>query len=178
MNLLTEIDFRYDWVSATLNGLESAFSRIQEEASANPGFDGLWQLEYSETVFGIAFVLAQTYITGTVANINELHEHRGEKPIDKLDCYSDSLWYLPDETSPIILINSIANYFKHHEEWDKWPANNQTVKSLHRFGIGENIEFPCHVAASKLWNENEIFNLHNLLTIISEWRKHVLLKYK
>ena len=134
-------------------------------------------MEYVETVFGIAFVLAQTYITGTVADINKLRELRGEKSVDKIHCYSDSLWYLPDDTSPILLINSIANYFKHYEEWDKWPEN-WTVETLHRVGIGENTEFPCYVAATKLWNENEIKNLHHLLTIISEWRKHVLLKYK
>lgn len=151
--------------------------RIQEEVDTNPWFDGLSQLEYSETVFGIAFVLAQTYITGTVTDINELREHRGEKPIDKIICYSSSLWYLSNEISPILLINSIANYFKHYDEWDIWPAN-LTVKTLHRVGIGEDTEFPCYVAATKLWNENEIENLHNLLTIISEWRKHVLLKYK
>lgn len=177
MKVLTDLDYRYDWVATTLNGLESAFSRIQEYADENPWFDGLWQLEYYEPVFGIAFVLAQTYIVGTVADINKSRGFRKEKSINKLVCYSDSLLDLPGGTSPILLINSIANYFKHYEEWDKWPSN-PTTETLHRVGIGEDTEFPCYVAATILWNEDEIGNLHNLLTIISKWRKHVVLKYR
>lgn len=173
---LAEFDFRYNWISLILHALESGFTGIRETADAEPWFDGLWQMEQAESILGIAFVAAQTYITGTVEDINEIRESKGKSTINKLDYYSDAPQLVPSGVSPILLANSIANYYKHHDEWDKWPAN-LTGETLGKVGIGEGTEFPCYVAATKLWAENEIENLKNLLAIISEWREYILSKY-
>jgi len=172
-----EIDFRYDWVSLTFHALESGFTSIRKKADAEPWFDGLWQLEHAEAILGIAFVVAQTYILGTVDDLNEIRKSEGKSQMDKVNCYSDSPKKLPSGVSPILLINSIANYYKHHDEWDRWPTN-LTGETLCNVGIGEGTEFPCYVAATKLWAEKKIDNLKNLLTLISEWRKYILSKYK
>lgn len=174
---VADLDFRYDWVSVTLDALESGFKILQEKTDVEPWFDGLWQMEYAESILGIAFVIAQTYILGTAEDVNTICESKGKSPISKIDLYSDVPQLVPNNVSPILLINSIANYYKHHEEWETWPTN-LTGKVLSNVGIGKDTEFPCYIAATKLWNDNEIRNLKNLLTIISRWREYILAKYK
>jgi hypothetical protein len=74
------------------------------------------------------------------------------------------------------LINSIANYYKHQDEWVEWP-NNYTTKDLADISIDRKTDFPCYETALKLWPEDKIEDLQNLLHIISNWRSHILSKY-
>lgn len=180
---LAEMDFRHAWISVTLRALKSGFKITDKIAKANPWFDGTWQLEHAENILGIAFVTAQTYILGTVEDLNMIRKHSGKSRIDKRQYYSCFPKLLSNKISPILLINSIANYYKHRDEWteggwaQEWailPQNKETVKTLKQVGIGSATEFPCYVAATKLWGAKNIENLECLLEIISEWRKHVL----
>ena len=173
---IEEFDYRYDWVGTILNSLEIGFERIRERAKEEPWFDGIWQLEYSENIFGIAFVTAQTYILGVVENVNKIRERNGKKPKDKIEYYTDDSNPLSNGISSILLINSIANYYKHHDEWHKWPTNI-TGKTLTQVGIVDNTEFPCNVATTILLGESMKYNLNNVLALISEWRKYILPKY-
>ena len=174
---LHEVDFRYDWVTLTLHALKTGFESVREKADANEGFDGLWQLEHIENILGIAFVVAQAYISGTVEDINKVRQSNGKREKGKMEYYTDDDEPLPSGISRILLINSIANYYKHHDEWDAWPPN-LTGRTLANIGIMESTEFPCYEAAKNLWDENDIENLGNLLSIISEWRKYILSKHK
>jgi hypothetical protein len=173
---LHEVDFRYDWVSLTLHALKTGFESVREKAGENEWFDGLWQLEHVESILGIVFVAVQAYILGTVEDVNKIRESNGKGKKGKIEYYSDDDEPLPSGVSRILLINSIANYYKHHDEWDTWPTN-LTVRTLAGVGITESTEFPCYEAAKNLWDENDIENLGNLLSIISEWRKYILSKY-
>jgi len=175
-----EIDFRYHWVSLALNALRSGFTDIQKKADTEPWFDGLCQHEYAESILGIAFIIAQTYILGTVGDVNRIRKSSGKSQKGKIDYYSDVPKSLCNGVSQILLINSIADYHKHHDEWDGWGKGRSkpTTQILAGIGIVESTEFPCYVAATKLWDENEIENLGNLLTLIREWREYILSKYK
>jgi hypothetical protein len=174
---VNEFDFRYDWTSVILDALESGFKIVQQKADAEPWLDGLWQMEHAEGVLGIAFIVAQAYILGTVEDLNRIRESEKKSSVSKIDIYSDVPQLLSNNVSSILLINSIANYYKHHDEWDSWPTN-LTGEVLGNVGIRKGTEFPCHVAAAKLWGENEIGNLKTLLEIISKWREYILAKYK
>src|SRR2546421_13036673 len=117
-----EIDFRYDWVSLTLHALKSGFESIKETEKREPWFDGLWQLEHAESIFGVAFVAAQAYILGTVEDINHIREGKGMARLKKINYYFDDPVTLSNGASRILLINSMANYYKHHDEWgNTWP---------------------------------------------------------
>jgi hypothetical protein len=157
--------------------LETGLLSIEERGKAEEWFDGLWQLEHSESLFGIAFVSAQTYIFGTVQDINKIRRGSGKPSLDKTKYYADETKPFLSETSRIMLINSIANYYKHHDEWEVWPVN-LTTKTLADVGITDHTEFPCYKAATTLWGEKECQKLGNLLRIISEWRGSILKKYK
>ena len=144
---VSEFDFRYDWVAVTFDSLETGFKTIQKEGNSESWFDGPWQKEYAENILGVAFVVAQTYILGAVEDLNEVRESNSKNPVNKIDVYSDASQSLSNSVSSILLINSIANYYKHHDEWDIWPSN-LTVEVLGKVGIGKDTEFPCCVVAS------------------------------
>ncbi len=80
---LYEIDFRYDWVSVILHSLNSGFEAIRNKAEQQPWFDGIWQMENAESIFGLAFVAAQTYILGSVEDVNKIRESAGKERIEK-----------------------------------------------------------------------------------------------
>lgn len=176
MNLY-EADFRHDWVCLTLRALKTGFESVRQKANENEWFDGQWQLEYAESILGIAFVTAQAYILGTVEDLNDVRMGNGKEAKNKIEYYSDDCEPLPNGLSRILLINSIANYYKHHDEWDSWPTNT-TGNTLTNVGINENTEFPCYQAAKTLWGESGIENLDQLLLIASDWRKYLLPKYE
>lgn len=173
-----EIDYRHDWVSLTLNALKTGFASIKEMADEMPWFDGLWQLEHAESIFGIAFITAQTYILGTVEDINDIRKSASKSEIGKIDYYKDDKCPLSNGVSRILLINAIANYYKHHDEWENPWKKNSTVQTLNDVGISESTEFPCNEVAAILSNGKTTDDLDNLLTIISEWREYILTKYK
>ncbi|MCK4824034.1 hypothetical protein KA005_50240, partial [bacterium] len=80
-------------------------------------------------------------------------------------------------TSTIMLISSIANYYKHHDEWgDTWP-NNCTTTALADVGIDSNTEFPCYQAAATLFEEDHVWQFGRLREMIADWRQHVLSTY-
>jgi hypothetical protein len=172
-----EFDFRYSWTSSICQSLELGFSSIREREKEEVWFDGLWQLEHIECLFGIAFVSAQTYILGTVQDINTIRKNSGKSSIDKIKYYAEDTNPLPCGTSRITLINAIANYYKHHDEWDIWPTNS-TTKILSTVGITDTTEFPCYKAAITLWGEQECGKLGHLLFLISEWRQYILNQYR
>jgi hypothetical protein len=75
----------------------------------------------------------------------------------------------------IQLINACANYFKHHDEWARWPTGrdlgaNDTI-ALGSVGITEKTEFPCIDAVDLVCGAScELIVLHQIL---KEWREHL-----
>ena len=175
MNLV-EFDFRYDWAYLVLNALKSGFEVLRKKSGDDLWFDGIWQNENAETIYGIAYVLSQAYILGVVEDVNKMRVDKGKEKLSKLVCYSDDPQRLQNGVSRISLINSLANYYKHHDEWAKWPSNS-TTQTLTNVGIFESTEFPCCYATTLLWDKEDLENLENLLLIISKWRKYIISKY-
>lgn len=168
------VDYRISWVSNVLSSLESAFDSIEDMGEEMPWFDGLWQLEYAEEVFGVAFVAAQAYILAATQDLNAIRKDEGKHPIKKYEYYKDSAKCTGAMTETITLVNSIANYYKHHEEWgDLWPDNN-TVKALKSVGINSETEFPCNQAACILFGGEQCWKFSNLTDALSDWRSAMI----
>ena len=173
MNFLA-LDFRIDWVVTVLDSLESAFQSIEKKGHNQPWFDGQFQMEHAEEVFGAAFVIAQTYISGTTQDLNGIRESAGKQQLSKSQYYSDATHCDGTSTSTITLINVIANYYKHHDEWgDTWPTNHTTT-TLADVGIDSNTEFPCYRAGVILFGKDHVWQFDNLQKMIKDWRQHIL----
>lgn len=169
-----EIDFRADWMRDLFSSLNHGFKNIQEKLNDLEYFDGVFAQEQAETIYGIAFVTAQTYITGTVADMSEIGSNLNLKKTEMLSIGSPKV---DNETSKILLINTIANYYKHYDEWDGWKIerhNKRTIEILNKCGISEKTQYPCHEAARIIWPTEVLCELNYLLKVLVEWRKDLL----
>lgn len=173
-----EVDYRVDWMRDLFMSLNHGFSTIQEKLNTIEYFDGLFAQEQAETVFGIAFVTAQTYITGTISDMNEVNNNSGLTKTDMLNIGSPSI---TNNISKVFLINTIANYYKHHEEWSGWQIeshNRRTIQTLNQLGFNEHTLYPCHEAAQVIWPTEVLCELNYLLDVLVDWRKNLLLHVK
>jgi hypothetical protein len=175
-----EIDFRYDWVYSVLSALKSGFDEIEKRGQEQEWFDGLWQLESSEVIFGIALVTVQTYIEGTAADIIKMRKSSGKPKIALPEYYEDDPNPLPSGINRVKLIRQAANYHKHHDLWNEndWGKRNNDTDLLKSIGINEKTEFPCYETTRILLGDDNSTKLEKLLLIASEWREHVISKYK
>jgi len=157
-------------LSDALKDIERDLSEAQEEFEIDDA------LEHTESLLGIAFVMAQAYITGTVSDANKLMGSGGKLTKEQLlNKHGDGL--AGSTVTKMELCDAIANYFKHHDEWNSWSAigrHKKTVSILRAAGIEENDDFPCRKAVEILWSNNDYSDLKPLLSLISSWRKAVI----
>jgi len=169
---LQEIDWRIGPLNDIIVGISAGLAAIQKRMNAEEGFDGLSAREHAEPLLGLCFVAAQTYAVGTVSDLNRIRMSHGkskEERLNKHKCYAHDTFINGDVTR-IQLINASANYFKHHDEWTRWPTNYDT-ETLGKVGITEKTEFLCIDAVGLLCDTS--WELNKLLQILKEWRAHL-----
>lgn len=128
--------------------------------------DGITAMEYSEYFYGAVLVACQAYAVGTVSDVNEIQESNCKK----LDLYEYTESDLHEHTQ-VELINALANFFKHNEEWILWP-NNRTAKTLRYYGIDEKTEFPLNKGVEIILDGSG--DLRSLCTVLEDWRFSIL----
>ena len=186
MNLY-EIDWRISSVRRIIDALSQGIAMVNHdlemsETPTDPSygtFDASFALEHIEDLLGIAFVTAQSYITGTVSDIPKLTKLKS-RPTKRelLQIFADRLPGYGITT--LELCDAIANYWKHHEEWEGLSVtdrNKRTIDTLNGVGIGEQDYFPCNSTANILW-PREASNLEELIGLLSSWRQQVIEAYK
>ena len=159
LKALLEHDSRYTMVKSIFDALSGNLRSLWQQAeNSDEELEIDFFVEQAEWMYGIAFVTAQTYITGTVADANLLK--KGKKDFQTYQLLKDfSNEIKGTETTQLQLCDAIANYFKHHEEWKDWkPIGHKkwTIPPLLEIGIDQQSSFPCYLAASKLWGEKDI----------------------
>jgi len=175
---LYEIDWRIKPLHDILVGIKAGLEAIGEHINDEEGFDGFSALEHAEPLLGLCFVAAQNYALGTVADLNRIRDSHSKPGKDKNDCYLCDSVTLRGGTTRIQLVNAVANYFKHHDEWSRWPTRKdrgfRDTEILASVGITQKTEHPCVEATNLLCGTSwEIIVLHQ---IIKEWRAHVINK--
>ena len=134
---------------------------------------GIDAIEYVVEGIDVAF---QTYALRAVQDLNRIRASHGKPKKDKLHCYSCDSIKLKGVTR-IEIVNAVANYFKHHHEWSRWPISKDEgvhdTQILERFGITEKTVHRCCIEATTLlcgtgW---KMIVLHQ---IVREWRAHLI----
>jgi hypothetical protein len=175
-----EIDWRYSWVQRIFEALSEGLKRVghdfdEAELSDEFYFDVNMALEEANALLGIAFVTAQTYITGTVSDINKITKSGIKLKKDQLlKNHSDNLPGLG--VTKLEFCDAMANYFKHQDEWPDWSAtghHQKTVSVLQNAGINQNDEYIC-VKAMELLLQIKEYDLNPLLQLLSTWRQSVI----
>jgi hypothetical protein len=172
---LSEIDWRIGPLHDVIVGIDAGLAAIHGRLDTEEGFDGISVREHAEPLFGLGFVAAQSYALGTVSDLNSVRMSRHKPKKEKLDCYACDTIALKESVTRIQLINASANYFKHHDEWPRWPMGRDRgahdTKALGSVGITEKTEFPCIDAVDLLCGTSrELIVLHQIL---KEWRVHL-----
>jgi len=170
-----EIDWRIKPLHDVIVGIDAGLAAIQERLDTEDWFDGISAREHAEPLFALGFVAAQTYAIGTVSDLNSVRMSRRKPKKEKIDCYACDTVVLKGGVTRIQLINASANYFKHHDEWARWPAGSERgahdTKTLDSVGIIEKTEFPCIDAVDLLCGTSwDLIVLHRIL---KEWRAHL-----
>ena len=154
-------------------------TKLQEAEQSGDELYFDFALEQAEGLCGIAFVTAQTYITGTIADVKRLALADTKFKKDQLlKEFNDNLPGLTP--TKLEFCDAMANYFKHHEEWQRWAGAGQkqkTVTMLQAAGLNEADNYPCVKAIHILLPENE-WNLMPLLKLLSSWRESIIEAYK
>jgi hypothetical protein len=170
-----EIDWRIEPLHDVIVGIDAGLAAIHERLDAEEGFDGISAREHAEPLFGLGFVAAQTYAVGTVSDLNSVRMSRHKAKKEKLDCYGCDTIAVSGVVTRIRLINATANYFKHHDEWARWPSGSDRgaydTDVLGRVGITEQTEFKCIEVVDLLCGTSwELIVVHQIL---KEWRAHL-----
>ena len=172
---LQEVDWRIEPLHDVIVGIDAGLAAIYERLETEPWFDADEGRRHAETLFGLGFVAAQSYALGTVSDLNSVRMSRRKPKKEKLDCYACDIITLKGDVTRIELINAVANYFKHHDEWKtRWPTRGHgahDTKTLGCVGITEKTESPCIDAVDLLCGKSwKLIVLHQIL---KEWREHL-----
>jgi hypothetical protein len=172
---LREMDMRIGPLHDVIVGINAGLAAIHKRLGDEEGFDGISEREHAAAFLGLAFVAAQSYALGTVSDLNSVRASRRKPKKAKQDCYACDTIALRGGLTRIQLINASANYFKHHDEWTRWPAGRdrgaQDTKALASVGITEKTEFPCIEAVDLLCGTSRELNV--LHQILKAWRVHL-----
>jgi len=131
-------------------------------------------------VIGSAFVLGQATLTQTIAIISQLHHLSGRRasiPHRKRELLEmDATWDSETQMSHLVVVDTAANFFKHHHEWptdwhlysEKW-VQAKTIADARTLGFsGHEITDNMHIALQRLGIDQS--DMANVAATIQNWR--------
>lgn len=139
-------------------------------------------LEVISVLLGAAFVIAQATVTQVVALAQKAH-WLAQKPAWLLNDKAALMRFgsnLNTKTgeSEIAVVNALANYFKHHEEWpDNWELSSATrlqvwnINIVRKLGLSPNNSDNLHLAASALGFQGK--QIRCLMKNTERWKNKV-----
>ena len=162
-------DYRLESLTLTIVGIEKSILVLKKKAEEIDWYDGLWFLDESEPIFGLAFIALQNYINSSIYDRFETLDKQYEK-------YKFGTLIKNSNRTYIELIVSIANYFKHRD--DHKELRNSTANVLSDC----NLQFDKEV---DIWNSpifkgldyyTETWNLTELMEHVTDWREKLWLE--
>lgn len=160
------------------------------------------ECEQIEDLLGIAFVVAQTYLTSVRTALVRASSYL-RKPLSFIgNGEGHSLYALENPIEPISgrpsieVVNAIANYWKHHEEWQvQWPklvdnlwesywdnskgskGTKKAIEIAHAIGMRPSSSGNMRVAVSTL-GVSKLYDLAPLRHILKNWADCLFEKVK
>jgi hypothetical protein len=171
-----EVDWRIRPLKHVVGGINAALAGIEAQIGDPEWYDGLHACDDAEPLLGLGFVAFQTYALGTVQDLNRILTRHWKREKDKHKYYCCDPIVLKGGVTRMQLINAVANYFKHHDEWSRWPTLKDRgfndAQVLARVGITEKTEHPCIEATNLLCCTS--WNMIVVHQIVLEWRAHLI----
>lgn len=150
------------------NGTGPRFYTVPEEQT----------LDQIDMLYGALFVLGQALITQSISLVLAAADTLGRPPAIPLAKDSIMRWGAPHRVayreSTVVLINAVANYFKHRSEWpETWVSGNanqqKTIDAMVRMGFSPRDQRPLASAYSYICTGRGEYG--SLAGIIGSWRE-------
>ncbi|MFH6948225.1 hypothetical protein ACHRV6_07045 [Flavobacterium sp. FlaQc-51] len=162
-----QFDYREKSLDMVINGLKEAVDKLHDFNKKNPWYDGLFLLEDSEHIFGLAFVAFQNYINASIKDLTE----QGGKEL-QLRYYRHGEILSPFSYTRIELIICLANYIKHKED-DSGEFHRHTKNVLEHFNL--NTDKQCDITESAVFRGldllDENWDLNAIKNAVLAWRR-------
>lgn len=162
MEWFLESDYRKNSLKIIVSGLIDVIDKLKSQIQEISWYDGLWLLEETEPIYGLAFIAFQNYIYNT---INDVKSSRFIEDRKYYEIYK--------EDRQIELIVHLANYYKHRND----NLNERTEKGLVEFKLLP-IDEEDQLENSPIFKGLELlspnWDLNMLVDIVSNWREKLL----
>ncbi|RZK47843.1 MAG: hypothetical protein EOO99_12135 [Pedobacter sp.] len=162
-----EVDYRRESLCQIILGLEKSIGYLKSKLELKGWYDGLWFLEESEPIYGLAFIAFQNYVNGSIKDFYDTTKN-------KISFYK--LGTAPENFSKsyIELIIVLANFIKHKDD----GLNEMTKQILEAFNFTEYDEIDKSPIFGGLDLLDEKWNLVNIMRQVFIWRQELLEGYK
>lgn len=154
-----------------------------------PGFDWGEVQERTEELYGAAFVVAQSFLSGELKWLSTRSTQVSvEKFIQYLRDHSAKVGNM--DVSHLELVIALANAYKHKEEWNdnlvvnirgewqrEWEVdgrNKSTIAILEKVGITAHDFFPCVLGVYVLTEQNHENFFQTLYNDLVHWRNELV----
>ncbi|THD31918.1 hypothetical protein [uncultured Flavobacterium sp.] len=166
-----EHDFRANSLDKTISALYTTILEMEEFRKENYWYDGLFFLEDTEHIFGLAFIAFQNYINASIKDLTNI----GGKDL-QTKYYKLGNKLKPSNYTLIELIVALANYIKHKED-DAEDFHRSTRNVLTNFKLNTNKD--CDITESAIFKGldkiDQDWNLKNIQSRVEEWRRDIAL---
>ena len=159
-------DSRIQSLELVINGIDVSIKELMLKVDEIDWYDGLWFLEESEPILGLAFVAFQNYINSSIFDRDEELNKQYEK-------YKVQGSINQTGRTQIELIIAIANYFKHKDS--PKALFGETINILKDFNLQfdkdvDIVESPIFKGFDILSKKNELLEL---ISIVKDWREEL-----
>lgn len=156
-------DLRVESLKYTISGLDRSINLLKNQRKEISWYDGIFFLEDSEPIYGLAFIAFQNYVNASIKDFSDSTR-------DKVQYYQLESSFGEFNRSSIELIIALANYSKHKDE--DGDLHKATREILTDFGL--NIDKGASVESSAIFEGltilNEAWDLFQILDLVINWR--------
>ena len=173
-NLMTKThwkrhDFRVESLTLTITGLEKSILELNKKHKEVDWYDGLWLLEESEPIIGLAFIALQNYINSSIYDRFETLDKQYEK-------YKSGTLIESFNRTDIELIVGIANYFKHRDDHKDLRPNTANILSDCDLQFDKEVDITNSPIFKGLEYYTKTWNLTELMKYVTDWREKLWLE--
>lgn len=161
------VDYRASSLRQTISGLDSSIKFLVEKQKEYNWYDGIWFLEDSEPIYGLAFIAFQNYINGCI--------HDFYMNLDnKTELYQLNPRFESFKKSRIELIIGLANFFKHKDEPKLHKGTQDVLDCFNLKKLDDINESPIFGGLDLLSKD---WNLFDILEDVENWREALVEKF-
>ena len=157
-------DFRIGSLRITIQGLDNSVQQLRKKLVEIEYYDGLWLLEESEPIYGLAFIALQNYINSSIYDKFDSLNKQYEK-------YKKGNILKNTGRTGIELIIGVANYFKHRDDHKDLRSGTTNILADFNLEFDNEIDIVDSPIFKGLDILTESHNLNELIDIVRIWRE-------